>query len=57
LIYYNSDDSPDGGTGWYDLNTGVPKDSVSSVWPQAGQSFFIHHVGSPETWTDVFQVQ
>jgi len=57
LIYYNAADSPDGGTGWYDLNTLAYESTNSSVWPPAGGSFFINHSGAAETWTNVFNVQ
>jgi hypothetical protein len=57
LIYYNSGDSPDGGTGWYDPLTNVAEDTNSADWHQAGQAFFVHHVGAAETWTNSFTVQ
>jgi len=57
LIYYNSGDSPDGNTGWYDGNTSVYESTNPAVWPNAGGSFFINHVGAAEIWTNVFNVQ
>jgi len=57
LIYYNSGDSPDGNTGWYDFTTSVYESTNSTVWPNAGNSFFINHSGASETWTNVFNVQ
>lgn len=54
-VYYNSDDSADGGTGWYDLLSNAPEDSVPAAWARAGESFFINHQAAPVTWTNVFQ--
>jgi len=56
LFYYNNGDSPNGGHGWF-TGFNVLEDTNSAYWPNAGQSFFIHHLGAPETWTNVFQVQ
>jgi len=57
LIYYNAADSPDGGTGWYDLNTLAYESTNPAVWAPAGGSFFINHSGATEIWTNVFNVQ
>lgn len=56
LYYYNNGDSPNGVAGWFTAG-GVAEDTNAAYWPTAGQAFFIHHVGAPETWTNVFQVQ
>jgi hypothetical protein len=60
-LYYNSSDAiNNGGTapGWYDLN-GNDVDGKASVWPGAGQAFFIKNTSTTKgiTWTNVFQVQ
>ena len=54
LVYYNSDDSLDGNTGWYDLLTNVAQDTNSAAWPVAGEAFYINHAASAVTWTNVF---
>lgn len=56
LTYYNNGDSPNGQSGWFN-GFNVPEDTNSAIWPSAGQAFFVHHVGAPLTWTNVFEVQ
>ena len=57
-IYYNADDSPDGGNGWYQTyGAGTNVSGTPSAWPNAGGSLFINHPLPPVTWTNVFNVQ
>jgi hypothetical protein len=61
--YFNTSDANNSflsaGPGWYNYVTGNFADTTPSVWPSAGQSFFIHNESAtaPIKWTNVFEVQ
>jgi hypothetical protein len=56
-IFYNSNDSLDGNTGWYDLLSNVAEDTNAAAWANAGEGFFLNHQAPPITWTNVFIAQ
>jgi hypothetical protein len=55
LVYYNSDDSLDGNSGWYKFDN-TPEDLNAAYWPQAGVSFFVNNPSASMTWTNKFIV-
>jgi hypothetical protein len=61
--YFNTSDANgaflSAGPGWYNAVSGNFADTTASVWPSAGQSFFIHNESATAAikWTNVFEVQ